>query len=167
MILYKASKMLANNASWDFKNKVKPHFALVTIHPAFVYGHNVLQTTAEDAKGTNGALFATIMTGQALGNITAVHVKDVAEAHIKALDDRVPDGSKYLLSGNKASWKDVVNILKKDYPGVPFKLAEGVEGDSWAVDTTRAETELGIKWRSLSSIVHEVMDQQLAFQKDI
>ncbi|KAF7596851.1 hypothetical protein BBP40_012451 [Aspergillus hancockii] len=166
LALYHASKLLANSASWDFKHERKPHFGLVTIHPAYVYGHNVAQTTADGIKGTtNGALFTTIMTGQIVGNITAVHVQDVAEAHLKALDAEVPDGSKYLLSGEKASWKDVVDILQTDYPGVPFKLGPDAVGNSWPVDTTRAETQLGIKWRSLSSMVHEVMDQQLAFQR--
>ncbi|KAI9727206.1 MAG: hypothetical protein M1834_008466 [Cirrosporium novae-zelandiae] len=164
MKLYQASKLLANRASWDFMEKEKPHFSLVTIHPSFIYGHNILQLTAEELKGsTNGMLFGAIMTGIPTGSLSYVHVRDVAEAHVKALNPNIKNGSKYLLSGPKVSWKDIVDILQKKYPKVNWKLKADTPGASWPTDTTKAEMELGMKWRSLEEIVSEVMDQQLGF----
>ncbi|EAW12150.1 putative 3-beta hydroxysteroid dehydrogenase/isomerase [Aspergillus clavatus NRRL 1] len=163
--LYHASKLLANNASWDFKKTENPHFSLVTLHPAFVYGHNHTQTRAEDIGGTNGMLFGTIMTGTPSGNITAVHVQDVAEAQIKALNDAVPDGSRFLLAGPKASWSDVARIVKRDYPSLGAKIAEGIPGASYALDTSEAEKVLGMKWRSLDQMVKDVVEQQVGLRK--
>lgn len=160
MSLYRASKLLANNASWDFIRNKKANFSLITLHPAFVFGHNLLQTT-ERIDGSNRLLFGTIMTGKPLGNITAVHIKDVAEAHVKALDSAVLGGSKFLLAGPKASWSDVARIVKRNYPGSGSKITEDIPGESWPVDTTEAERVLGMKWRSLEQIVRDVMDQQL------
>lgn len=161
MKLYRASKLLANNASWEFIRKKNPNFSLVTLHPAFVFGHNLVQTTAEKIDGSNGLLFGTIMTGKPLGTITAVHIQDVAEAHVKALDGAVPDGSKFLLAVPKASWSDVARIVKRDYPESGSKIMEGIPGESWPVDTTEAERVLGMKWTSLDQMVRDVMDQQL------
>ncbi|KKK15189.1 hypothetical protein ARAM_002014 [Aspergillus rambellii] len=164
--LYHASKLLANNASWDFQRQVNPTFDLVTIHPAFVFGHNPMQATPEEIKGTtNGLLFGSIMAGIPMGTITAVHISDVAEAHIKALDEKVPGGSKYLLAGEKSQWKEVAAIVKEKYPTCGAKITEEITGTSWPVDTAKAERELGIQWRSLGEIVKEVMDQQLGLRQ--
>lgn len=165
MNLYRASKLLANNASWEFMRNKKPNFSLITLHPAFVFGHNLLQTTAETIDGSNRLLFGTIMTGKPMGTISAVHIQDVAEAHVKALDRAVPDGSKFLLAGPKASWSDIAAIVKRDYPESGTKITEGIPGESWPVDTTEAEEVLGMKWRSLEQMVRDVMDQQLGLME--
>jgi nucleoside-diphosphate-sugar epimerase len=161
MKLYHASKLLANQASWAFNKTENPSFSLVTIHPAFVYGRNPLQTTAKELSGTNGGFFLTIAGGKPLVAITAVHIDDVAEAHVKALGDNIPDGSSYLLAGKKATWKDVATIVKKEYPHLEFKISDEIPGESWPVNTTKAETELGMQWRSLEQMTRDVIDQQI------
>ncbi|KAL4911327.1 hypothetical protein BDW74DRAFT_164861 [Aspergillus multicolor] len=164
MTLYRASKLLANNATWDFYEAEKPHYALVTLHPAFVYGHNLLQASAEEVQGgTNGLLWGSIMGGIPLGGINGVHIQDVAEAHVKALGSEIQGGSKYLLSGPGTSWKEVAGIARKFYLNAGVKLTEDTEGTSMPTDTTKAERELGMRWRSWEEMVRGVMDQQLGF----
>lgn len=161
MQLYHASKLLANQASWDFKDTENPSFSLVTLHPAFVFGRNALQTTAGDLSGTNGLFFLTVADGKPLINVTAVHIDDVAEGHVKALADNIPDRSSYLLAGKKSNWKDMAEVVKKEYPHLGFKISNDISGESWPVDTTKAETELGMQWRSLEQITRDVIDQQI------
>ncbi|KAI3293675.1 hypothetical protein DTO002I6_4621 [Penicillium roqueforti] len=84
MKLFHASKLLANQVSWDFKKTENPSFSLVTIHPAFVYGRNPLQTIAEELSGTNGVFFLTVTGGKPLAAITAIYINDVAEGYVKA-----------------------------------------------------------------------------------
>ncbi|KFY51275.1 hypothetical protein V496_08873 [Pseudogymnoascus sp. VKM F-4515 (FW-2607)] len=165
MTLYRASKLLANNATWEFREAEKPHYSVVTIHPAFVFGTNLMQNSAEEVQtGSNGILWGSVMGGVPLGEISGVHIQDVAEAHVKALDPKIKDGSKYLLSAPQTTWKDVARIALKAYPNVGAKITEEVEGmPSMPTDTTKAEVELGIQWRSWEEIVRSVMDQQLGF----
>ncbi|KAL4879196.1 NAD(P)-binding protein [Aspergillus karnatakaensis] len=164
MTLYRASKLLANNATWDFWKAETPHYSLVTLHPSFVFGYNLVQASAEEVRtGTNGILWGSIMAGVPLGGITGVHVQDVAEAHIKALGSEIRNGSKYLLSGPQTTWKDVARIARRLYPDVGVKLTEHAEGVSMPTDTTKAEVELGMQWRSWEEMVRSVMDQQLGF----
>jgi nucleoside-diphosphate-sugar epimerase len=165
MTLYRASKLLANNATWEFRETEKPHYSLVTIHPAFVFGVNLVQNSAEEVQaGSNGILWGSVMGGVPLGGITGVHIQDVAEAHVKALDSKIKDGSKYLLSGPQTTWKDVARLALKAYPNIGAKITEEVEGiSSMPTDTTKAEVELGIQWRSWEDMVRSVMDQQLSF----
>ncbi|KAL4959059.1 putative 3-beta hydroxysteroid dehydrogenase/isomerase [Aspergillus stella-maris] len=164
MTLYRASKLLANNATWEFWKTETPHYSLVTLHPSFVFGHNPVQASAEEIqRGSNGILWGSVMGGMPLGGITGVHIQDVAEAHIKALAPEIKNGSKYLLSAPQTTWKDVARIAHNLYPGVGVKITEHAEGASMPTDTTKAEIELGMQWRSWEEIVRNVMDQQLNF----
>ncbi|KAJ5138256.1 NAD-dependent epimerase/dehydratase [Penicillium bovifimosum] len=162
MRLYMASKLLANQATWDFRATAKPHYALVTLHPAFVFGHNNVQTSA-DVTGTNSLLWNFIMKGDPTVNIGGVHVQDVADAQIKALDAKIVDGSKYLLAGPKMTGANVAPIVKKFYPDSGALVTEDIQGGGFPTDTTKAETELGMQWRSVETLVRDVMDQQLGF----
>ncbi|PYH86742.1 NAD(P)-binding protein [Aspergillus uvarum CBS 121591] len=164
MTLYRASKLLANNATWDFWKTENPQYSLVTLHPSFVFGHNLVQSSAKEIEaGSNGIIWGSVMGGVPLGGITGVHVQDVAEAHIKALDPKIKNGTKYLLSGPPTTWKEVARIAHEFYPNVGVKLTERAEGASMPTDTTKAEVELGMQWRSWEEMVRNVMDQQLGF----
>ncbi|OQE25684.1 hypothetical protein PENFLA_c008G09063 [Penicillium flavigenum] len=164
MKLYQASKLLANNATWEFRETAKPQYALVTLHPGFVYGHNLVQSSADQVNaGSNGGLWNIIMNGSPNGNLVGVHIQDVAEAHIKALDPKIVDGSKYLLVGPKTTGAEIARIVHKHYPDSGASISEDVQGVSFPVDTTKAETELGIQWRSFEAMVRDLMDQQLGF----
>lgn len=164
MKLYRASKLLANNATWKFRETAKPHYALVTLHPGFVYGHNLVQSSADQVNaGSNGLLWNIIMKGDPSGNLVGVHIQDVAEAHIKALDPKIVDGSKYLLVGPKTTGAEITRIVHKHYPDSGASISEDFQGVSFPVDTTKAETELGIQWRSFEAMVRDLMDQQLGF----
>ncbi|KAF9893485.1 hypothetical protein FE257_010797 [Aspergillus nanangensis] len=166
MVLYMASKLLANTATWDFWKASKPHYALVTLHPAFVYGHNLMQTSADGIQGgSNGALWGFIMGGYPVGFLTGVHVRDVAEAHIRTLNPKIADGSKYLLAGKGITVPEIAQFIQKRYPDVGAVVTEDSNGVLDPVDTTKAETELGMNWRSFESMVQEVVDQQLSFRK--
>lgn len=110
-------------------------------------------------------IWETVMTGKPVGNITGVHVQDIAEAHINALNEKVPDRSKFLLAGKKASWSDVARIVRRDYPGIGAKINEDISGESYPLDTTEAEEVLGMNWRSLDQMVKDVLDQQLGLMK--
>ncbi|KAJ5339907.1 hypothetical protein N7452_006635 [Penicillium brevicompactum] len=163
MRLYVASKLLANKATWDFWTTTKPHYALVTLHPAFVYGHNLVQTSADGVwSGSNANLWGLIMKNNP-SSLTGVHIRDVAEAHVKTLDPKIVDGSKYLLVGPKSSGAEIASIVQKYYPDSGALVNENSVGSVWPTDTTKAEAELGIQWRSYEEMVREIMDQQLAF----
>lgn len=163
--IYHASKLLANQASWEFFRNESPGFVLVTIHPSYVYGHNLVQKSAEEIQAsTNGLLFGSIMNGaQSDGPLLSVYVGDVADAHVKALSPALKSSSSYLVSGQPMTWKDVVDVLQKDYPTVPYKLEPSTNPKVPKADTSKAEKYLGLQWAKPEKIIKEVMDQQLAF----
>jgi nucleoside-diphosphate-sugar epimerase len=165
--VYAASKLLANKATWDFLANEKPQFSLVTIHPTMVYGNSIIQDSSETG-GTNAYIFGCIVNGvkgmDAL--LKAVHVRDVAQAHIRALDDDIKNKS-YLLNGKRMDWKELREWSEKYYPeeSKSFKLVSNDQPKVIQTDTSRAEKELGIEWIEPEEMIKEVLDQQISYLK--
>src|SRR5258708_8056879 len=102
---YSLSKILAERAAWNFlKSHPEATFDIVTMLPAFVFGRNLLQTSAREIAGTNESLWGILTKGLPYPYTNAnVHVEDVARAHVLALD-RGKANSRYLLVASNEPW---------------------------------------------------------------
>jgi len=128
------------------------HFSIVNIHPGFVLGpHPLAHNKQEGFNGSNitlGWLFAPIKFNMFYGvsddeppvpvSNETVHINDVAEAHVNALDcEKVPGSYKnYVVAAegpygpgelaqilrmeihtkNSLAWESAADIVKKHYP---------------------------------------------------
>lgn len=138
----------------------------MTIHPTFVYGHDLFQTKSEEIGGTNGLLWNALTSGEPSVWSSYVNVRDVATAHVKALDSGIADGSSYILAAKETTWKEVAQVLNKTYANVElFKLAENAPGLRLPVDGAKAEKELGVDYVSLENTIKDVVDQNLSLSK--
>ena len=109
---YQASKILAHLATGDWAAKHKPNFQLVTFHPSFVIGHDLAQTDGEP-RGPNGLLLLSLASQKPIIPSYFVHVLDVAEAYVRAVDaafDKQP--ATVLLTGKPVSWDDIGAFVK-------------------------------------------------------
>ncbi|USP74817.1 hypothetical protein yc1106_02091 [Curvularia clavata] len=158
---YCASKIVAHQATRDFVRERKPHYTLITLHPTYVMGHDLTQETAEGLGGINSILWKSLASEKPLLGTSWVHVRDVADAHIKALDVDVKHEKEFLLAGPSFPWEDAIEYIRKKFPGLEIKLVPPFKG-KWKVDVTEAETVLGLRWRPKELILDEVIGQQLA-----
>lgn len=159
---YQASKLAAHTATLDFVATKKPHFSVVTLHPVFVFGQNLLQTKADEIAGTNGMLFGSLYSEKPMfAPYRGVHVLDVAEAHVKALTLPEAPVTSFLLSAKDRSWEEALAFAKKEFPGAGFK-AEAITGEALNVDTTLAREKLGFEtWREMEEQIRNTVTQQL------
>ena len=160
---YSASKILAHEHCKAFLKQNQPHYNLVTFHPSFVLGESLVQKSAQGISGMNALLWMSLFSEKPLIPPIWVSVKDVAEAHIKALDPSFESGTEFLLSAPPFKWDEIVDFVNQQYPRLgcqlqpPFQVA-------WHADTSLADKELGIHWKSKESMVVEVVNQQLALK---
>ncbi|KAE8333976.1 hypothetical protein BDV39DRAFT_212000 [Aspergillus sergii] len=168
MAQYHASKLAAHKATLDFHSTNSPAFDIITLHPVFVYGRSLVQETADQLSGSCGTLFQSLFSETpSFPQFNGVHVDDVADAHVKVLDDGVKGFRSYLLAAEVRSWGDVRRFLEGRYPGVGFGLKSGGDEVGYSVDAGRAERELGIVFRGLESMVGDVVDQQFELRGGI
>jgi nucleoside-diphosphate-sugar epimerase len=163
MAQYHASKLAAHKAALYFISSTNPSFDTITIHPVFVFGSRLVQETADGLDGSSGNLFQSLFAETpSFGQFLGVHVDDVAEAHVKALDEGVKGFRSYLLSAKRRSWADVRDFVRERYPGVEFGLkgVDSVDSVDYTVDAGRAERELGLRFKGLEEMVGDVVDQQ-------
>ncbi|RAQ57863.1 reductase [Aspergillus flavus] len=168
MAQYHASKLAAHKVTLDFHSTNSPTFDIITLHPVFVYGRSLVQETADQLSGSCDGLFQSLFSETpSFPQFNGVHVDDVADAHVKVLDDGVKGFRSYLLAAETRSWGDVRRFLEGRYPGVGFGLKGGGDGVGYRVDAGRAERELGIVFRGLESMVGDVVDQQFELRGGI
>ncbi|KAJ5761860.1 uncharacterized protein N7511_005242 [Penicillium nucicola] len=163
-VKYSASKVLAHQATRDFLKQFKPQYTLLTFHPTFVLGDSLIQESAKDIDGMNAFFWSSLFSEKPGLKNAWVHVRDVAEAHVKALRVSIETGTEFILSAPPVSWDQAVELIKRDYPQVGCKIQSPVEG-GWNVDTSSADRLLMINWRSMETIIKDVLDQQLGFEE--
>jgi nucleoside-diphosphate-sugar epimerase len=169
---YHASKLAAHKATLDFIQENRPRWTTICLHPVFVFGRSLVQTTAEELSGTPGMLWQSLNSEKpTMSQFLGVHIDDVAEAHLKALevpnhgdDSDIKGVRSYLLAAQRRPWADAVQFVKAQYPDVQWPLPS-VDATNYTVDTTRAGKELGITFKGMEEQVKDVVDQQLEFRK--
>ncbi|KAK0639504.1 hypothetical protein B0T16DRAFT_518387 [Cercophora newfieldiana] len=163
---YAASKILAHRATIDWMAARKPHFSLVTVNPTFVLGYDMTQTDPTKPGGINAFLLRSLATptpGKPVIPAAFVDVRDVSSVLLRSLELQVEKGApltEVLVNGNPTSWEEIIGFVKARYPSVDVKL-EGPFLTPFTADTSRAETQLGVKWRGIQEILASVLNQQM------
>jgi hypothetical protein len=57
----------------------------------------------------------------------------------------------------------VAEIIQQNYPDLGAKITPDIEEEFLPTDSSKAEAELGLRWRSWDRMVRDVVDQQLEF----
>lgn len=107
---YYFSKTMAEREAWAFVEARKPAWDLVAINPFMVIGPSLSR-----ALNTSNKVIADLLNGvyPAIPGITwgVVDVRDVAEAHVRAMDVPSAQG-RYLCAADTVSVRHIVTILR-------------------------------------------------------
>ncbi|KAF3916409.1 Dihydroflavonol-4-reductase [Orbilia brochopaga] len=160
---YRASKALAERALWDFVEKEKPSFEVAAINPTFVFGPVI--HSVKDAESINTSVYLVFKYFAGINDKIEegpapkayVDVRDVAEAHIKALEVEEAKGKRFLNCGGGFSWEEVVDVMRQHYPGKKFPEKTGEKVASYGFDNSQSVKVLGIKYISLEDTVLETV----------
>lgn len=108
---YYLSKTLAEKSGWDFVANQHPGFDLVVINPFLVIGPSLVP-----ALNTSNQIFADLLKGvyPAVINLVwgFVDVRDVAEAHVRALETPTASG-RYLCAGEAVPMRAVIELMTR------------------------------------------------------
>lgn len=162
---YQASKILAHQAARAMIEKEKPAFPVITIHPVFVLGPTLLERSAKDIGGVNAWFWNSLGADSTPFPPAIVDVRDVAEAHVRAIHAPVDKPmTEFLIDGQVTGWDTVADLVEKKYPQLSLNwkrpFPKGME-----VDVTRAETVLGMKWRPIEDTFSDLIEQQLSYSE--
>ena len=121
---YERSKTLAEKAAWDFLKDLpeEKKFDLTVINPGFVQGPALTK-----ASGTSVGVPKSILEGKVPGapdvSFAIVDVRDVAQAHIIAMEKPECNGKRYLLVGeNNVFFIQVLQWMAEEFGPQGYKI---------------------------------------------
>ncbi len=178
---YYYSKTAAERAAWAFMDDRQPAFDLVVINPFMVIGPSLVSSL-----NTSNRLLVSLVDGTFPGVLDMswgiVDVRDVAEAHVRAMENPGAQG-RYICAGEVVSMRGLVDLLERNgYSGrLPRRSLESTVG-TWVArlasysqpsgsgtyfrthlgraprfDTSKIRRELGMRFRPAAESVLETM----------
>ena len=171
---YRASKTFAEKAAWEFLEKEKPGFTIATMCPPLVLGPILPYLQGLENLNTSNQRIANILTGNAKEEIPAtgtfiwVDVRDLALAHIRAVELEEAQNKRFFVTAGYMSNEEIADIIRDNYPDLRDKLpVKGVKGGGYPAEgvykynNSRTKDILGIEFKSLNqSIVDTVKSLQ-------
>jgi dihydroflavonol-4-reductase len=117
---YYYSKTQAERAAWEFAENQKPPFEVITINPFLIIGPSLVPSL-----NTSNQIFADLLKGIYPGIMSLtwgmVDVRDVAQAHVLAMETRAAQG-RYLCASGNISMREVVALLRENGYGAGYRL---------------------------------------------
>ena len=108
---YSKSKTLAEKAAWDYVEKENHPFELAVINPALVIGPSLSGDLGESNKAIEMVATGKMPVAVPL-QFGYVDVRDVAAAHILAMQNPASNGERFALAEKDLWYKDVAKVLK-------------------------------------------------------
>ena len=179
---YAKSKTLAEKKAWELIKNADTDTKLTVINPSGVIGPSL---TSEIS--STQLIIAGLMNGKIPVNLPIhigyVDVRDVALAHIKALENPNSDGERIILSNTELWHKDVSKILKEGGYKAPWltvsvpvakflanvvpalKVAKRFLGKDMVKNSTKAEDILGISYIDIKKSILDDAKSLTEFEK--
>jgi len=131
---YRASKTLAERAAWDFIEKEKPQFDLVTVNPPFVLGPVIHQITKPESLNTSVAAWYACLTGKKTADEvkgpagSEVDVRDLAKAHVQAIAVEEAGNNRFAITNQAFTWQQALDVLDGQSSDVFPNVTKGQKG---------------------------------------
>ena len=123
---YAKSKTMAERAAWDFIKEHQNPFELAVINPALVTGPSLTGDLGESNKAIEMVVTGKMPVAIPM-NFGFVDVRDVATAHILAMQNESSNGERFALSEKDLSYKEIAKILRDN----GFKKAPRISVPIW------------------------------------
>ncbi|KAI0391862.1 3-beta hydroxysteroid dehydrogenase/isomerase family protein [Xylariaceae sp. FL0594] len=169
---YLASKTYAEKAAWRYVEDEKPNSTLTSMNPPMVYGPVIHHLSSLDSINTSNARFVSLVKGSPTTpcpptvNYLFVDVRDLALAHVLALQKPEAANQRFLITAGNYSNAEIAQTIAQEYPEYADRMptgealkpgerpATGVNG----YDNRKSIEVLGMEYRSLKDSVVGVID---------
>lgn len=138
-----------------------------------MFGPVVHYLNSLEAINTSNQRVRNILQGQMKAQIAPsgtflwVDVRDVALAHVRAIEVEEAGGQRFFVTAGYFSNKDIVENIRKNNPNLESILPPSdspcdLPEDIYKIDNTRSQEILGLKYRPLSETISDTVESLLA-----
>lgn len=173
---YTASKKFAEKAVWDFQDQAKPSFKIATVLPPLVFGPPISQNTYSTLPSTVGIIKTFMELPQDATELPLQYpwvghgdVRDVARAHIAAMQNKAADGTRLMPIAALANDQVVLNIIHKYRPKEAANMTKGTPkpfnvDDYYKYDISHTNNVLGFEYIPFEKTVLDHFDALVALK---
>lgn len=181
-VAYRASKIVAERAAWDFIKQENPSFDISVLCPPMVFGPVFapqLVYSIEDLNFSNQAIWNIIQTKSSdpvppTKGYIWVDVRDLAFAHAEALFHPQASNQRFIISAGDFDNQEIADILRESLERsivesyIPIgNPGERLSGSHFTTDATKSIKELGVTYRCLEECVTSLARQLLEISKKL
>ncbi|KAI2470718.1 NAD(P)-binding protein [Annulohypoxylon bovei var. microspora] len=169
---YETSKVLSEKAAWNFVQTERPNFDLTTVNCTFTFGPPQRSLSSLDAMNTSNHRIRDMVRGKMKGGLpptvpvfTFVDVRDVAQAHLRAITVPEAGGNRFYVVGGHFSNKRIADVIRSSYPelaaGLPEDSHDDLPADVYKFDNSKSRRVLGLEYTSLETSVRDTVQSIL------
>lgn len=169
--------MFAERTAWDFIKDEKPNFDLAVINNTYTFGPIPRHLPTLDALNTSNHRIRDMVQGkmkdglQPTGPVfTFVDVRDVAQAHVRAMSLPEAGGHRWYLVAEHFSNKRLADIIREAHPELADRLPPKDSGVDdlpekvYGFNNAKSRDILGIKYKTLEESVADTVKSILEFE---
>jgi nucleoside-diphosphate-sugar epimerase len=128
------------------------------VNPLLVFGPPL--TSQLNASQAN--IITKILMGETktyfTGGVGLTDVRDVAEAHILALESPLAVGRRLISLSAAVSWKEIAREMKRQFPEYPVSVDDVKEEITWTMDTKPLEALGKKEFISLEKMIKDTVE---------
>ena len=157
---YGKGKTLEEKIAWDFYNSMDSshRIRMTVINPSYIMGPSLLKTEFSSSYYTKKLLTGEMKLLPKL-LFTIVDVRDVALAHLLALENPIADGKRYICFSGEHMWiRDIAQELKTEFAKFGYNVSCEEMQECPAKD--KADV-LYLRWAKTYKLVNELIKKEL------
>jgi len=174
---YYASKKYAERAAWDFVEKAKPAYTLTTLCPPMVYGPPEQEVSSLSKLNASTQNFYNAFIGKekpSAGVWIWVDVRNLAQAHVAAIESPAAAGQRYLISEGCFSPQEVTDFIWKHYPerATKYKIDKGTPGQlypeegTYHPDNSKSRKDLGLTYNLFDKMCEDLFARFIQLEEE-
>ncbi|KAI5831152.1 NAD(P)-binding protein [Schizophyllum commune Tattone D] len=171
---YRASKVIAERAAWDFVEKHAKEISwdLAVINPPLIFGPAIHEVSKPEELNWSALEFHKTVASLDMGGKPKevilsrracwVDVRDVAEGHVRALETEAAGGKRFIISAGSLCVQEFINVanalnktgrkLPVGYPDLPTENPPFL-----LYDASRSKDILGMTYRSVEETTRDTL----------
>lgn len=176
--VYSASKLVAEKSAYDYQKEqgLQGKITISSINPPMIMGPLVHSLDKLDHLNESLSQVWNVVSGKCGKDLPPTafpafaDVRDVADAHVLAFEKNVQ--GRFLIYSGPYDNQSIVDLASEKFPneykGVKGNTGETMDKNSklFKLDSTRAETKLGIKPKSFEVTFGDMIGQMFELQKE-
>jgi nucleoside-diphosphate-sugar epimerase len=171
-VAYCASKTFAEKAANDFVAEKKPNFTVAAICPPMIYGPIAHDADIKNLNTSVADIYRFMDGSHTEPGPTPfpafADARNVATAHLEAYERPEAAGQRYLITSGNFQYIDVCRILRVMLPDRVAQIPDPAKTErveTFGVDNSKAQRELGIKFITLDECIRDTALSLLEVEK--